>query len=307
MLIKNENLEKLRVMLKGEFNQRLQELEGVDKYSILATIVNSNSKSNTYGWLGKFPQLKEWVGSRSLSSIKESSYILENKKFESTLSIDRADIEDDNIGMYPALSKSMADEVVSFFNRNIAQLLDDGSNMICYDGQNFFDKEHPVFEKEDGTGEKKLVSNIYGDIKKNPPWFLLCLSGTLKPFLLQQRFKPQLDEITNTTNDTVFMKDEYLFGVRWRGNFGYGFWQQALMSTEPLTAENYQKARQQMQQFKRDGGDPLGIVPTHLVVNVQNETEARKIVEAQIIDNNSNINYKTTELIVSPWLKEVSE
>lgn len=306
MLIKESNLAKLRTMLCGEFSQRLEQLQKTDSYSALVTIVNSNSTSSTYGWLGKFPQLREWVGQRHLSSIKENSYVLENRKFESTLSIDRADIEDDNIGMYPAMAGSMADEVISFFNRNIAILLQEGCNTLCYDGQHFFDTDHPVYEKTDGTGNVTPYSNIFGDPNASgAPWFLLNLSGILKPFLLQQRLPPQFDEITDTKNDTVFMKDAYLFGVRWRGNFGYGFWQQAIMSKEPLTADNYQAARKQMQAMKRDGGDPMGIVPTHLVVNIQNESQARHIVEAQLVGGNSNIYYKTAELIVNPWLKEV--
>ena len=67
MLVKNSNLEKLRTMLSGEFAQRLTQLQGIDNYSSLVTIINSNSQSNTYGWLGKFPQLREWVGTRNLS------------------------------------------------------------------------------------------------------------------------------------------------------------------------------------------------------------------------------------------------
>ena len=306
MLVKNSNLEKLRTMLSGEFAQRLTQLQGIDSYSSLVTVINSNSQSNTYGWLGKFPQLREWVGKRNLLSIKENSYVLENRRFESTLAIDRADIEDDNIGMYPAMAGAMADEVVSFFNRNIAILLQEGQQTLCYDGQNFFDTDHPVYEKTDGSGTLTHSSNIFGNANAGgAPWFLLSLSGILKPFLLQQRVPPQFEEITDTKNDTVFMQDQYLFGVRWRGNFGFGFWQQAIMSKEPLTAANYQAARQQMQKFKRDGGDPMGIVPTHLVVNIQNEEAARKIIEAPIVDNNSNIYYKTAQLIVNPWLKEV--
>ncbi|MDR0684271.1 MAG: Mu-like prophage major head subunit gpT family protein, partial [Spirochaetaceae bacterium] len=83
----------------------------------------------------------------------------------------------------------------------------------------------------------------------------------------------------------------------------YGFWQQAVASKEELSAENYEAARLQMRQFKRDGGDPLGIVPTHFVVSADNESAARKILEAQLIDGgDSNVNYHTAELVVSPWL-----
>lgn len=43
MLVKNSNLEKLRTMLSGEFAQRLTQLQGIDNYSSLVTIINSNS------------------------------------------------------------------------------------------------------------------------------------------------------------------------------------------------------------------------------------------------------------------------
>jgi phage major head subunit gpT-like protein len=112
-----------------------------------------------------------------------------------------------------------------------------------------------------------------------------------------------MDEITDTKNEYVFMKDKYLFGVRYRGNFGYGFWQQAVASKEALTAANYEAARLAMQTVKRDGGDPMGIRPTHLVVDPANEAAARSILETLLIGGgNSNPNYHTAELIVSPWL-----
>jgi phage major head subunit gpT-like protein len=308
MIIKDTILQALRTMVRGEFKKQFDLLEATDIYKILASVITSTSKSNTYGWLGKFPQMREWIGERVMESIMESSYTLENKKYETTLTVDRADIEDDNLGIYRPLAQAMADEVIAFFNRNIASLMKNGFTNLCYDGQPFFDAAHPVYPKADGTGDAAEISNIYtASGSQTPasgaPWFLLSLSGALKPFILQQRSGPEIEEITDPGNGAVFLNDRYLYGVRYRGNFGYGFWQQAVASQEPLTAANFEAARLQMRSFKRDGGDPLGIVPTHLVVDSTNESAARKILEAQLIDDgNSNTNYHTAELIVSPWL-----
>lgn len=85
MIIKDATLEALRTMVKGEYQQQLAALDAADIYKKIATIIQSASKSNTYGWLGKFPQLREWVGERVFKSISESSYVLENKKYEATL------------------------------------------------------------------------------------------------------------------------------------------------------------------------------------------------------------------------------
>jgi phage major head subunit gpT-like protein len=273
-------------------------------YTQLATIVTSNTSSNTYGWLGDFPHIREWIGDRVVKDIKESAYALANKLYESTLGVKRTDIEDDNLGIYRPLSRAQADEVIKFFNRMISKLLSEGFTGLCYDGQPFFDDSHPVYPNADGTGTADDVSNIVGGASASgKPWFLVSLDGVLRPFILQQRTAPELDEINDPKNDTVFMKDQYLFGIRYRGNFGYGFWQQAVASKDALSAANYQAARLKMQTFKRDGGDPLGINPTHLVVDPSNEAAARAILEKQYLSGGeSNVNFNTAKLIVSPWL-----
>ncbi|MDR2136408.1 MAG: Mu-like prophage major head subunit gpT family protein [Treponema sp.] len=308
MIIKDTTLQALRTMVRGEFAAQLAALEANPLYKTLATVITSNTASNTYGWLGQFPKLREWVGDRVINDIKEASYAIANRLYEATLGVKRVDIEDDNLGIYRPLARAMADEVLAFFNRNIAALLTGGFSTLCFDGQNFFDVDHPVYPNADGTGSAGSVSNYVGTLAgenadTGRPWFLLSLSGVLKPFILQQRTPPEMDEITDTKNDSVFIKDQYLYGIRYRGNFGYGFWQQAVASKAALTAANYEAARLRMLTFKRDGGDPLGIVPTHLVVDPTNEAAARKLLEMQFnTDGASNPNYHTAELIVSPWL-----
>jgi phage major head subunit gpT-like protein len=286
-------------MVRGEFATQMAALSASEPaYKKLATEIQSNTRSNTYGWLGDFPALREWVGDRVIKDMKESAYAIINKKYEATLGVDRVDIEDDNLGVYRTRAQAMAQAVVSFFETEIAKLLKDGFANLCYDGQPFFDTEHPVYPNRDGTGTAESVSNIVGS-GDGKTWYLLSLSGVLKPFILQQRNGPEMEEITDSKNDTVFMKDKYLYGVRWRGNYGYGFWQQAVASKAALTAANYEAARLAMQTMKRDGGDPMGITPTHLVVDPTNEAAARAILEAQLIGGgNSNPNYHTADLIV---------
>lgn len=303
MIITNQTLQALRTMIRGEFaTQMAAMLAKGAYYQKLATTIQSNTRSNTYGWLGDFPHLREWVGDRVVKDMKETAYAIINKKYEATLGVDRVDIEDDNLGVYRTRAQAEANAVISFFEQGIADLLKNGFTNFCFDGQPFFDTEHPVYPETDGSGEAADVSNIIGD-GSGKPWFLLSLSGVLKPFILQERSAPEMDEITEPKNEYVFMKDKYLFGVRYRGNFGYGFWQQAVASKTALTASNYEAARLAMQTFKRDGGDPMGITPTHLVVDPTNESAARQILEAQYIGGgNSNPNFHTAELIVSPWL-----
>lgn len=304
-IISNATLDTLRTTVRGEFKIAFQNANANSLYKKLATEIVSSSKTNTYGWLSKFPQMREWVGDRVVKSMSESSYAIENKKYESTLGVDRADIEDDNLGQYSAIAQSMGQEANDFLDRKVAALLKDGFDSLCYDGQKFFDEEHPVFANADGTGTKTLVSNIFKKTNSDSgsAWFLLSLNRPLKPFILQQRTGMEMESITDTKNDTVFTKDLYQYGIRWRGNFGYGLWQQALASKAELNADNFEAALAQAQGFKRDGGDPMGIRPTALVVPASLEAAARKILERLTLENGEgNINYHAVELIVNPWL-----
>ena len=226
MIITNATLENLRTMLRGEFKRRFAELDAAPVWKTLGTLVPSTTQSNTYGWLGAFPQLRRWVGPRVIRDIAEFSYQIVNKLDEATLGVARVNIEDDNLGMYRAMAAAMADEYMRYMNRNIALLIENGFTDLCYDGQPFFSDSHPVAPNTDGTGDPTDVSNIVGSPDaEGRPWVLACLSGSLKPFIVQQRAQPEFEMFTDTRNDHVFMLDEYLYGIRYRGNFGYGLWQ----------------------------------------------------------------------------------
>ena len=92
-------------------------------------------------------------------------------------------------------------------------------------------------------------------------------------------------------------------GIRYRGNWGYGLWQQAVASKEDLTADNFQKAYGMMEAFKRDSGEPLGLRATHLVVDSTNRAAEEGILLKQnLVGGESNINYNRVKLITCRWM-----
>ena len=305
-ILNTTTLNNLRTTIRGEFNIAFKNANAESMYKRLATTIVSSSKTNTYDWLGKFPQMREWVGQRVVKDMTESSYQITNKKYEATLGVDRADIEDDNLGLYSTIAQSMGQEANDFLDRKVSALLKNGFTSLCYDGQNFFDDSHPVYPNTDGTGNATLVSNIYKktDNDAGTPWYLLSLNRPLKPLSHQERTKMELEALTDPKDETVFMEDKVRYGIRYRGNFGYGLWQQAVASKADLDADNFEKAYKLMQGFKRDGGDPMGIRPTALVVPPSLQSAAEKILKvAQLANGGGNINYNKVELIVNPWLE----
>lgn len=266
-----------------------------------ATLVPSASRYNVYGWLGQFPQFREWVGERVVRDMKAHGYSITNKTYESTVSVSRVDIEDDQVGIFKPLFGEMGRAAKVFPDEQVFGLLAQGNALSCYDGQNFFDTDHPVYPNVDGTGVPVSVSN-YAD-GAGPAWYLLDDSRSLKPIIFQERTKPELTFMTDLHDEAVFMKDEFRFGIRYRCNAGFGFWQLAYCSRQPLTSENFNAAYAAVSSYKADGGRPLGIKPTLLVVPPTLRVKAHEVALTDRLANGAdNPNKGLCEVLVTPWL-----
>lgn len=269
----------------------------------IGTPVPSTSASTTYGWLGQFPQFREWIGDRVLKDMAASGYTITNKKFESSVSVKRDDIEDDNVGIYGPLFEEMGRAAAAHPDELVFALLKAGGATLCYDGQNFFDTDHPVYANTDGTGAVTSVANADVDTvarPNNPTWYLMDVSRALRPILFQKRRDYDMKAMTDGKDEAVFMSDTYRYGVDARVNVGFGFWQFAFASNQPLDAEHYGAARAAMQAFQADGGRPLGIRPNLLVVPGNLEGAARKLLVKD--ENGGNEWAGTAELLNTPWL-----
>lgn len=106
MLINSGNLKTLGTGFQAAFKRGLG--QAAAQRSLVATPVPSSTKSEEYGWLGKMPNMREWLGDRVIQNIKTHDYTIKNRDWELTLGVDRNDIEDDNVGVYTPLFEEAA-------------------------------------------------------------------------------------------------------------------------------------------------------------------------------------------------------
>lgn len=294
MIINQGNLQVLFTGFKAAFNTGFRDVK--PKWDRLATLVPSSTAQETYAWLGQYPRLREWLGDRQVKGMAAHSYTVVNKTFESTISIPRENIEDDTYGVFTPLFQEMAFAAAIHPDELVFALLQAGFASKCYDGQNFFDANHPV-----GAG---VVSNNGGGA--GTQWYLLDVSRPLKPLLFQKRREYALQAMIQLEDERVFMSKEFRYGIDARCNVGLGFWQMAYGSKQVLDANaatGYPAARAAMQGFTSDEGRPLGIMPNLLVVPPSLEGAARALVGAQYnAAGASNPWYNTADLLVVPWL-----
>lgn len=298
MIISSDNLNKLRVGFNAAYQRGLAGV--ADKSSArITTRVPSTQKEQRYGWLGKMPNVREWVGDRVVQSISESDYSIKEKKWELTVGVDRDDIETDNLGQYAMLFEGIGESAGSKPEQLNWDLLAAGFSTNCYDGQYFFDTDHPVL---DANGATISVANTDGGA--GAAWFLLDVSRVIKPIILQvRRDFGDIVAKDKVTDDNVFDRNEFVYGVDARLNAGYGFWQQAWGSKQTLDAAHYETARVALTGMKGDYGRPLGIKPGLLVVGASNEKAARTVVASQLVNGGETNPWAgTAEVLVVPWL-----
>ncbi len=302
MIVTAASVAALQVGFKKSFQDAFKATRPESDYTKVATTITSNSGSETYGWLGKFPKMREWVGPRVIKNMEGHGYTIVNKDFEGTVGVGRNDIEDDNLGHYTPLMQEMGVSAAQQPDDLTFNLLGKGHETSCFDGQYFFDTDHPSFDKD---GNVIVASNIDNSgAVGNPWWYLLDVTRPLKPLIFQERKKPVFVSKTNPeTSDHVFTNKEFLYGADSRCNVGYGFWQMAYASNATLNSDNLDKAIETMRSLLDMNGRPLGIKPSLLVVGPKLRSAANKTVKVMLSDGGaSNPNYEAVEVLDTPWL-----
>ncbi|SMH42471.1 Mu-like prophage major head subunit gpT family protein [Mesorhizobium australicum] len=296
MLVNAANLDTLRVGFKTSFQGGLSQASTM--HLRVSTVVPASTKSQKYGWLGKIPNVREWIGPRAVQNLSQHDYTITEKPWELTIGVDRDDIETDNLGIYTPMFKEMGQSTGAKWDLLVYDFLKSGFSTVCYDGQYFFDTDHPVL---DADGVAQSVANTDGGA--GTPWFLIDASRALKPVILQKRRDFQFQAMDNLTDQNVFMNKEFLYGADARANVGFGFWQFAWGSKQTLNAANYAIGRAAISGMKGDHGRPLGLMPNLLIVPPSLESAGRKILNSENGSGGETNEWKgTAELLVCPWL-----
>jgi phage major head subunit gpT-like protein len=287
----------LRTTVSAAFNRGLGQAES--DWARIAFQVPSASKSNTYGWLGKFPSMREWIGERVINMMAEHAYEIVNRDFEQTIGVDRNDIKDDNLGIYGPMFQEMGEAVAALPDQLVFGALAGGFERACYDGQFFFDTDHP---RLDAAGRTVSWSNMQAGA--GTPWFLLDVSRSIKPIIYQLREPFTLVSKDKPDDDNVFMLKQYIYGTDGRCNVGYGFPQMAFGSKAELTPANYAVARASIRGLKGDYDRPLGLGRKLLLVVPETlEGKARALLMAERdADGATNIWKDSADMLVTSWL-----
>ncbi len=153
MEITPQNLRNLRTTYSGIYRAGYT---GAQPWSPkVAMEVPSSTSQNDYGWMQDLPRMREWLGERHIQNLAASSYVIKNKEYELTIGVRRPDIEDDNLGLYNPMMAEMGRQAAKHMDDLIVDVMQGGHAQLTFDGQNFFDTDHPNDPNSQAAGTQQ--------------------------------------------------------------------------------------------------------------------------------------------------------
>lgn len=125
----------------GEIYNRLAtgDESWVSRYAMKIT---SKQETESYGWLGMVPAMREWIAGRDPKKLREFTYSISNKDYEATLEILTKELRRDASGQIKIRIAELARRCLSHPTKLLSQKIIDGESVACYDNQYFFDTDH---------------------------------------------------------------------------------------------------------------------------------------------------------------------
>lgn len=152
MLITHASLEALRVTLNKDFFAGLE--SPTSPVLELARELPSTTNINTYSFFGAFPKFREWIGPRHFQSLTERKFDIRNKTYEGSILVEREKVEDNDIVEARDIAMRLGARGGLLKQDLVTDLIKNGHQAKCYDGQNFFDTDHPI-NLDDVTGTQQ--------------------------------------------------------------------------------------------------------------------------------------------------------
>jgi phage major head subunit gpT-like protein len=163
MLITPENLQKIFTGLNTRFQAGFK--ASTPWWNQLAMQIDSTTAIETYAWLAALPKMREWLGERVVNLLTGREAQVKNRKFEHTVGIPREKIEDDQIGFYGNWAEGMGQQAAKLPDDLLLEILAAAKTTTTWDGQYFFDTDHPVNVDKPALGTQ---SNLHTAKPLNP-------------------------------------------------------------------------------------------------------------------------------------------
>ena len=201
------------------FSQTWQ--EAFLKYNVswqkVASLLNSDSESETHVIMDRVPQVREWVADRIVRNVSLRDQTLKNKAYEHTIGIDKFKVQDNKINAFKDVIRAQGEQAkkwpdVLIFGKGGALDVGDTAAAVGYDGLPFFSAAHPVNMDDPASA---VQSNLFPNTPLNHANFSKVYDAMRSwvgadglPLLVEPSVL--LHDTTNRTAATQVLKEEWV-------------------------------------------------------------------------------------------------
>lgn len=144
----------LSTRIRKEFATAMAEAPIFSERIGVFSVIPSEGAFNTYSFMDGFGPMHEWVGPRHVEQLKERAFTIYNKHYAKTIEANADDLEDNYAAAVndAAIRTRLFTETGRKLKDDLAvDLLRNGQSRVGYDGQYFFDTDHPTDLDAAGT------------------------------------------------------------------------------------------------------------------------------------------------------------
>ena len=102
--------------------------------------ISMTTRLQNINWLGRAPAMREWLDSKQSEQLRGFDFALATKDWESTIEVDRNDIEDDTFRLYKPAIQMLGIRAKQFPDKRLSQIR--VANGACYDTKALYAIDH---------------------------------------------------------------------------------------------------------------------------------------------------------------------
>lgn len=142
-VVRTSALEALRTGLNTSYLEAYKSPKDT-VFDQVCTTITSEKKKIALAIADMLPQMREWVGERKFHNAAEHSVELTNPHYELSMEVDADDVDDDEYAGYILQAAGLGERAAVHPDVLLATLAQQATSIIGFDGQFFFDTDHPI-------------------------------------------------------------------------------------------------------------------------------------------------------------------
>lgn len=150
MIINGASLESLRVGFQGIFQDAFEQVQ--PEWEPFVQRMQTTNDTESFNWLDGMPSVHQWVDDAQFETFAAQAWEIGWRKWQSGIQVAREDIVDDKLGNVRPRIGDLGDIVRRHPGQLLYQRIKAGDTSVCFDGEYFFDTDHPGSQANKMTG-----------------------------------------------------------------------------------------------------------------------------------------------------------